>query len=262
MNFTGLVKRIQTSANRHSPEILTGIGIAGMLTTVILAVRVTPKAVRRIEQAETEKSLQLGLGSESIDGVLTPVETIRVTWKYYIPAVITGGMSIACLIGANAVNTRRNAALATAFAFSESTLREYRAKVIDTIGEKKEQTVRDAIAKDQVDRNPVSNREIYITEKGGSLCLDTVSGRYFKSDIETIRKAINNVNFQMLREMSVTLNDFYYELGLANTKQGYDLGWHVDDGRIEVSFSSQIADDGTPCLVLDYRVAPKYDYKR
>jgi hypothetical protein len=61
--------------------------------------------------------------------------------------------------------------------------------------------------------------------------------------------------------MYISVNDFYYEIGLGNTKIGNDLGWHVDNGLIDLEFSSQLADDGTPCLVLDYRVAPRYDYR-
>ena len=47
------LKSIQTTVSKHSPEILTGIGIAGMITTTVLAVRATPKALVLIEEAES-----------------------------------------------------------------------------------------------------------------------------------------------------------------------------------------------------------------
>ena len=62
--------------------------------------------------------------------------------------------------------------------------------------------------------------------------------------------------------MYVSLNDFYSELDLKLSNNGYELGWKLDDGLIEVDFSSQISDDGRPCLVIDYLVAPRYDYSK
>ncbi len=250
--LSALVKGLQTSASKHSPEILTGVGITGMLTTTVLAVGATPKALGLIEE---EKRARI---APELD--ITPTEVIKVTWKCYIPAAITCGLSMFCLVGANSVNARRNAALAAAYTLSESALKTYREKVIEVIGEKKEQAVRDSVAKDNLAQNPVHSREIIITGKGSTRCYDVLSGRYFDSDIDTIKKAVNEINKNMLDEMYISLNDFYYEIGLDSTKLGDDLGWNVRDGLVELNFSSNLASDGTPCLVLDYTVAPKYDF--
>ena len=170
-------------------------------------------------------------------------------------------LSSGCIIGANSVHAKRNAALATAYTISETALREYKDKVIETIGEKKEQVVRDAIAKDKIDKNPVTKSEVIITKKGDTLCYDPWSSRYFKSDPEKIRKAINDLNYQIINEGMVTLNDFYYLLDLDSTRAGEDLGWNVNKGgQINFRFSSQIADDETPCLVLEFINPPTYDY--
>ena len=250
--LSSISKGIRSVITKHSPEVLTGIGIAGMITTTIMAVRATPKALILIEERKEEIDVDK----------LTPIELIKTTWTCYIPAAITGGLSVICLIGANSVNARRNAALATAYTLSESALKEYQEKVIETIGEKKEQTVRDAIAKDRIDKNPVSSREVIITEKGNTLCYDSISGRYFKSDIDKIKKAENELNRRMRDEMYISLNEFYYEIGLNPIGIGDDLGWNIDRGYIELNFSSQLTDDGTPCLVIDYQVAPRYEYDR
>ncbi|MDO5397812.1 MAG: DUF6353 family protein [bacterium] len=248
--FRGIARNVRTSMKKHSPEILTGIGIAGMITTAIMAVRATPKALMLIEEKKDEYETD----------ELPTVETVKAAWTCYIPSAIVGGISIFCLIGASSVNLRRNAALATAYALSESALKEYQEKVVETIGEKKEQTVRDSIAKDRINNNPVNQREIIITDKGETLCYDSLSGRYFKSNIDKIKKSINELNRQMLTENYISLNDFYYEIGLDNTKLGNMLGWNVDHGLIDVDFSTQLANGETPCLVLDYQVAPQYDY--
>lgn len=242
---------LKTAIKKHSPEILTGIGIAGMITTTVMAVRATPKALILIEERKEE------IGAEKLEAM----DMVKTTWACYIPAAITGTLSVACLIGARSVNARRNAALATAYTLSESALKDYQGKVIEMFGEKKNEAVKDAVAKDKVEKNPVVTREVIITEKGNTLCYDAISGRYFKSDIEKIKKAECELNRQMLDDMYVSLNDFYYEIGLDSVKLGDELGWNVDSGYIDLSFSSQLASDGTPCLVIDYSVAPRYDYR-
>lgn len=256
-NATKFFKRISMSVSKRSPEILTGIGIAGMATTVILAVRATPKALKLIEERKKEL-----YPLDDGEVVMPKTEVIKAAWKPYIPAVVTGVMSIACLIGASSVNARRNAALYSAYKLSETALSEYKDKVVETIGEKKEKAVRDAVAKDKIEKKPVSKNEVIITSKGDTLCYDALSGRYFKSDIEKIKRAENELNKQMLNEMYVSLNELYDELDLEHIAIGDELGWNIDNGLIDLDFSSQIADDGTPCIVMDYRLAPQYNYSK
>lgn len=265
-----IVKDAKLTIAKHSPEILTGIGIAGMVTTTVLAVRATPKALILIEEEKRRQNYELLENAmhshvETCARVeaLKPVEVIKVTWKCYLPAAVIGVVSAGCLIGASSVNARRNAALATAYALSETALKDYQEKVVETIGEKKEQAVRDEVAKEQIERDPVSNKEIIVTDKGETLCYDVISGRYFKTDIDKVKRAANELSRQMLDEMYVSLNEFYYEIGLNPIKLGDDLGWNIDNGVIDLHFSAQLADDGrTPCLVLDYHVAPRYDYRK
>lgn len=251
IKFKPLIKTIRSGLAKHSPAILTALGITGMIGTTVLAVKATPKALDLIENKKEE------LNKDD----LTVVETVKATWKCYVPAAITCATSVACLIGASSVHTKRNAALATAYKLSESALIEYRDKVVETIGEKKEQSVRDAIAKDHVEKNPVTNNEVIITDRGYTLCYDELSGRYFYSDIEKIKKAANELNRRMLNDMYVSLNELYYELGLEGTKLGEQMGWNIDRGLIDLKFSATVSADDRPCIVLDYRVPPMYDYQ-
>lgn len=246
-NVSKMLKSVGKTLGKHSPEILAGLGIVGMITTAVTAVKATPKAMLLINEEQ-----------EKHEEKLTKREVVKTAWKCYIPAAITCTMSIACLVGASSTNYRRRAALATAYGISETALKEYRDKVIETIGESKEQKVRDAVAKDKMKNNPVSSSEVFMAKKGDALCYDSVSGRYFKSDIDLIKKAVIKLNHQLLNDMYITLNELYYELGLAPIKIGDNLGWDVDDGYIELNYSSQLADDGTPCLVIDYSPAPRF----
>lgn len=264
-NFSAFIKSVRKTVVKHSPEILTGIGIAGLLTTTVLAVKATPKALAILEEERSnrEQDRENGVDECFAPEKISAVDKVKLCWKCYIPAAVTGLGSTACIIGASSVNARRNAALATAYAISETALKEYQDKVVETIGEKKEQVIREKIDKDHVDKNPVSKNEVIVTQKGNTLCYDYYSGRYFESDIEQVKRAINNLNSAMLRDDYVSLNELYDELGLSRTGIGDTMGWNI--GRIgrdlvEPCISSQIADDGRPCIVVSCNPAPKHGY--
>ena len=250
--ITEFFKSTRTFLGKHSPEILTGIGITGMISTTILAVKATPKAMKLIDIKKKE------LDTDE----LTVIETVKTAWKPYIPAMLVGLASTTCLIGASSTNYKRNAALASAYALSERTLTRYRDKVIDTIGERKEQQIREKIAQDEIDEKKLSNSQVIVTSNGETLCMDTMSGRYFKSDIETIKQAVNKLNRRLVYENYISLNEFYGEIGLDDVKNGTLLGWNIDSGLIEPTFSTCLADNGQPCLVIDFMVEPRYDYDK
>lgn len=268
-NVTNLIKNVKIELGKRSPEILTGIGIAGMITTTVLAVKATPKALRLIEEEKRIQNRELldearKNGDEKCAKIdkLKPIEVIKVAWKPYVPAMVTGVASITCLIGASSVNAKRNAALATAYELSKTALTEYKEKVVEEIGEKKEKIIRDKVDQDHLDKNPASKNNIVITNNGEQLCYDGVSGRYFKSDLEAIKAAVNRINREMVYDNYVSLSDFYDELGLERTDVSDNLGWNLDSGFIEISFGTRMADDGRPCITLDYLVAPRYDFSK
>ena len=252
LSLKNMTNDLKTAMVKNTPGILVGVGIVGMAGTTILAVKATPKAITLIEAKKRELEVEK----------LTPVDTVKTAWKCYIPAAVTGVMSTACLIGASSVSARRNAALATAYNITKVALNDYKDAVVETVGEKKERAVRDAVAKKKIERDPVTNTEVIMTERGTTLCYDAVFGRYFRSDIDTIKRAVNELNRSILSSSSMyaSLNDFYDEIGLPPIEIGDKLGWNIDDGQIEVDFSSQLAPDGTPCLVIQFNVAPDYGY--
>lgn len=263
-DISRIAKDLGKAARKHSPEILTGVGIVGMITTTVLAVRATPKALILIEDKKREIKIEaIGTDARSIE--LTKPEIIKATWKCYLPAAITGVCSVACLIGASSVSARRNAALAAAYALSETALNDYKTGVVKALGEKKEREVRDAIAKDKVENDPVTTKEIVITDKGETLCYESLSGRYFKSDRDQIERAVNRLNHRLLLDSYISLNEFYEAIGLETNDMGDKLEWCVDPdtadkGLIELDFSSQLATDGTPCLVVGYLNPPRYRF--
>lgn len=250
---------VRTSLSKHSPEILIGMGIAGMITTTVLAVKATPKALQLIEEKKQELEVE----------TLTPVETVKTTWKCYVPAAITGVATTACLVGSHSVHAKRHAALVTAYKLSETAFSEYREKVVETIGEKKERVVRDKVSEEQIKNNPVNKSEVFITGKGNTLCFDPLSSRYFYSDLEKIHRAANKLNYEINTcpfDTGVTVNDFYAEIGLPCTATGDGLGWNLYTGLIKIYPSAQMAEEGSdhegePCMVLNFENPPQYDTK-
>ena len=251
INFGDVSQNVKRTLIKRSPEILIGLGITGMISTTVMAVKVTPKALQIIEDRESSEVREL-----------SKKEKLQTVWKCYIPAAVTGVISVSCIVGASRVNAKRNAALATAYTLSETAFSDYKEQVIETIGEKKESEVMDKVAKKKIEDDPITNREVFVTDKGNCLCYDSISGRYFYSDIDTIKKVENELNKRMMTEMYLSLNEFYYAIGLRPTSIGNELGWNISDGLLDIHYSSQLADDGRPCLILDYHIGPRYDYAK
>lgn len=253
--INNFIKNTKCFLGKHSPEILTGIGIAGMVSSTVLAVKATPKALVLLEEARTNEDGTLG-------DKLTIVETVKVAWKPYVPAIAVGMASISCIIGASRVNYKRNAALSTAYALSERTLINYRDKVVETLGEKKEKEVRDKISQDNIDKKPISSSQVIITPKGNTLFMDSITGRYFRSDLDSIKKAVIELNMEISHQNYISLNEFYTNIGLDRISNGDNLGWNIDSGYVEIDYSTCLADNDEPCIVIDYITQPKYDFDK
>lgn len=247
---------------KNSPSILTGMGVTGVISTAVMAVRATPKAMEIIDNELCDRASALVSGRKCSISIekLSKKEIFLLTWKCYVPTAIMGGMTIACIVGANGINLRRNAALASAYGLTEAALKEYKNKVAETFGENKVRQVKDAIAKDKIEKNPVKNDEIILTGKGETLCFDPYCARYFKSDIEKIRRVENDLKYEMLNGDTIYLNDVYYALGLPQSKIGEDMGWNVNYGLFGLDLSSQLTTDGVPCLVLGFKDEPVYSH--
>lgn len=244
-------RRVGKTLSDHSPGILTGVGIAGMGTAVFLACKATPKVLDKIEETKHIEEKD----------ALTPVETVKVAWKYYIPAATVFAISSGCILGANSVHAKRHAALALAYKLTEADFTAYQEKVLDTVGERKEKEVRDKIAKDHLDKHPTSKADIILTGKGDTLCFDPLFGRYFRSDADQIRRAVTDVKEQILKDPfgSASYNDLCDKLGLPHADIGNEIGWNVEH-LIKLDFTSQVADNDEPALVINYLVRPEYEF--
>ena len=246
MDIKKLRSNVVNAISVKSPEILIGFGLAGMMTSTVLAVKTTPKALDILEQEDRE---------------LSKLDKVKLTWKCYAPAAIGYCASAACIIGANSVNSKRNAVLAGAYKISEAALLEYRDKVTEVLGEEKEKEIRDSIAEDRV-RKTERKGEVIVAGKGDTLCYDMHSGRYFKSNMDEIKRKLNEINYKLMQDNILSVNDFYDQIGLDPINTGYDFGWLVDDGLIQLYFTSILTEDGQPCLAVHFDNMPRMGYDR
>lgn len=253
MDISKLIESSKKKLSDNAPEIMIGFGLAGMLTSTIMAVKATPKAIAIIEEEE-----------DYLNRELTKIEKAKLVWKPYVPAALGYCASTALIIGANNVNSKRSAMFAGAYKLSEQTLATYRDKVIETIGEEKEREISDKVARDKVKEarqtSYHANEVIYGT--GQCLCYDPISGRYFNSDMDKIRKVENDLNYRLMKENMISLNEFYTELGMECTDMGFKYGWNIDEGLIEVRFTSTITDDNKLCLVVTFARSPRLDFDK
>lgn len=250
-SLANVAKRLEKYIVKRSPEILMAMGISGFFVAGVTAVRQTPKALRLIDQKEMDE-----------DRRLNKLEVIQTTWKCYAGPIVTSIISAGCIIGSNRIGSRRHTALVAAYTISETALKEYQEKAVEVVGKKKEQEIRDAVAKEKILSNPVCSKEIISTGKGDTLFFEPLSGRYFISDVESIRRAVNELNREMLNDMYISLNEFYYALHLHETQMGESVGWNIEKGLIELDFSSQLTEEMKPCIVIGHRVPPFYGFNR
>ena len=250
MSFTSFAKKAEKLIIDNSPAILTVTGVIGTLTTSYFTGAATFKAAEVIRQGRLANDI-------STDPKLEPdfKGDFKAVWKLYIPAAGIAFLTITCIVCANRIGTRRAAAMATAFAISEKAFTEYKEKVVEKIGENKEQKIHDELAQDRVNRNPVGDREVIIAGSGNVLCFDEFTSRYFTSSMEELRKAQNEVNYKMLHETFASLTDFYDVIGLAKTSYSDQVGWNCDM-LFELRFSTTMSDDDRPCISVGFKRDP------
>lgn len=223
------LKSVQSFVSRNSSRILTILGAGGMVATTVLAVRNTPKALKLIERRKAE------LETEK----LTVAETVKTTWKCYIAPLSICISSLACLIGGNIIDARKIAELSAAYSLSEDIFREYKNKVIETMGEEKEKTIQEEADKKIFDKSENTSTEISLASFGDFPCYDKYSKSVFWSTKEKIGAIINKLNFQMLNENYISLSDYCFEFGLdIDDVVGDQFGWNVNDGYLEPVFST------------------------
>lgn len=246
-----LISNSKLFLKRNSSTILTYVGAAGVIGTTITAIQATPKAIQLLEQVEEDKGEDL-----------TNLEKIQVAVPVYIPTIILGASTLACIFGANVLNKRSQASVASAYALLSSSYKEYRDKVLDLYGEEAESLVVEKIAQDNYDKETAPE------DDGGELFYDDYSKRYFRSTVEKVQRAEYEINRDLIMMDYATINDFYKYLDLPPIDGGDKLGWTTCINYdcywqlwIDFSHSRTVMDDGTDCRIIRILTDPIVDFE-
>lgn len=243
--------KVKLFVKKNAPTILTGLGAAGVVTTTVLAVKATPKALTLLEEAKEQK------GEE-----LTKTEAVMVAGKVYIPTVLVGMGTLACIFGANALNKRQQAALMSAYALLDSSYKEYKAKVKELHGEDGHNDVVKAVAKDKYKETDIS------VDEGKQLFFDEFSGRYFESTMKEVQAAQYKLNRELFMKSYATLNEWYDFLGMIPHEAGDLYGW-TPAGNQEKSWQEWIdfnvmqtfIDDDLECYIVSFYQEPYLNFE-
>jgi len=235
---------------KASPTILTCAGAVGIGVTAVLTGKAVPKAIRLMEEAQNDKADEL-----------TAVEKVIAAAPAYIPAVVSGVVTAACVIGANLINKRQQAALTSAYILLDNMFKEYKTKVKDLYGDTADKEVREAIVKDKYDGKGISDDKI--------LFYEPYYGEFFESTKEEVREAEYHLNRNFILRGYASLREFYEFLGLDTTEADEALGWSCDAGcefygyqwiDFEHELTAVDDDPELECFIIHFPFPPTADY--
>ena len=250
MNLHDIVNNTINGIKNNSPAILTGLSVVGTIGVGYFSGRAGYKV-------GYETAIEDGLRGARDEAPVSPKEIVQVQWKQFIPATFLGAAAIACTIGAQGINNRRQAAIFGAFTLSERALTEYRERQTDTqAGKNRDEKIRTELVQEKLGEKDLSS--VVVLNEQDCICYDVHSDRTFISNMEKIRKAENDIGRQCINDDNASLNDLYSKLGLKRISTGDEVGWN-NDYPLEINYTS-VLHNSKPVLALEYRIAPRLDY--
>lgn len=233
---------------RASPTILSCLATVGVVATAVVAVKATPKALRLLEEAKKEK------GDE-----LSKVECIIAAGSVYVPAAAIGISAIICIFGANTLNRKQQASIASAYMMLHNYHKEYRDKLVEMYGKDMDVQIRNAMAREHCNYHQI---ELNVPD-GKVIFYDELSGESFLRYEREVMDAEYHLNRNFVLRGYVSLNEFYEFLGLPKTHYGETMGWSSVDGYYWIDFEHRLIsqdDGGTDVYVIDMIFPPDTDY--
>lgn len=243
-----------------SPTILSCFGAAGVVGTSVLAVKATPKALRKIRSDSKY--------THNDPDAYTKLEAFQSAWFYYIPSVVMGAATIVCISGANVLNKHQQAAITSAYALLNDAYQDYKNRLKELYGEDAHRKIVEAIAVEKAN-------DVYIAStgliKGSSLDFDehnpddnrlfydTYSKRYFESSINRVLQAEYYLNHDFAIGGYRSVNDFYEFLGIEPISGGDEIGWDISSGLAWIDFDhyKTVLEDGLEVCVIDMDWLPE-----
>lgn len=241
------MSKVSNFIRRNDTSLLSGAAIVGVFTTGILSFK-----AGYVVGHDDGINWETGQGGDWIDDRRERAEYyVRRHWKTTVPSLVSGTATMSAILLSNRAGARHTAAATAAYAVVDQALDDYREKVVEKFGEKADGEVMAEVAQKRTDANQPQPEAIVITGGGNQLCQEAYTGRYFLSDMETLRRAQNDLNAMLISQDACTLSEWYHLVGLSTTSHDHDLGWNADK-LMELEFSAVITEDGRPCMVFEY----------
>ena len=245
---------------RNSTTILTLFAAGGVVVTAVTAVKATPEAMRRIEEAEDEKGEDL-----------TRFEVVKVAAPVYVPSMLFGVSTIACVFGAHVLNHKQQASLISAYAFADTAHKDYRRKLVELYGEEADENIRTALAMEKRTEGLAAYAPglspLVDMDADKQLFYDQFLGRYFEATMTEVLNAEFHFNRNFALGGYISMEDWYNFLGIEPPEWSNCLGWNADsfyeDGLmpwIEFDHDKVTMDDGLECIIISFPWEPKADY--
>ena len=237
---------------KHSPEILAGVGVVGVVASTVMACKATMKLNDILEESkETRDKIrevesnpryeeQYSHEDAKKDLTINYTQTAMKIAKLYAPAVILGSASLGCLLASNDILRKRNAALSAAYMTVDKSFKEYRQRVVDRFGEEVEKEIRYNIKAEEVTSTVVAEdgSETTITETVKTMDPNLYSDyAKFFDEANPYWQKDPEYNFMFLKSQQqyandllkargrLFLNEVYEMLGIDKTKAGQIVGW-------------------------------------
>lgn len=218
--------------------------MAGFITSVIMAAKAAPKAEYELDLLEERQA------------EWSRLDQVKAVAPVYAPAAGMILISTACIVASNRAHRHRYASLLALYSIGEKTLQKWQTSVLEEVGEKKYEKVRERTVSPNEDPVPTA----ILLDEDRVMFFDVFSGRYFRlNSVETVRRIVNDMNDQLLSGDWISLNEFYFELGLERTEYGDDIGWAAYQGTIQIDFDSFLKED-RPCVSISFIVKPMKEY--
>lgn len=246
---TGLVLR------KHSPEILMGAGILGIVGSTVLACKATLKLEGIIGDAQhtldtIDHTFESGDYSDQYteedakkDKAIVYVKTGVELGKIYAPAISLGIVSVACLMGSHNIMKRRNVAVVAAYKAVEESFANYRRRVVEEFGKDKDEEYRYGIVRTEetVTETGEDGKKKKVKKVVNSLDPNHISqyARFFDDGCTNwsktpeynmifLKAQQNYANDLLISRGHLFLNEVYDMLGIPRSQAGAVVGWVLD----------------------------------
>lgn len=258
-SLTRNLHKVGFQLKKHSPEILVGAGVVGVVASAVMACKATTKLndileetkdqVDKIHEVKENPEFAEKYTEEDSKKDLTIVyaQTGLKLAKLYGPSIILGAMSLGCIVTSHGIMRKRNVALTTAYAAVDSSFKKYRGRVIDRFGEELDKELKYNIKTKEVEETVVNEDGTESTVKKTIHVADDpnehspyaiffdAGNKGWDSDPEMSKffliRQQNYANEKLKEQGYLFLNDVYEMLGARKTKAGQIVGWVYEEGN-------------------------------